>query len=55
MKPDTKDYIHSYEVLKLAKFICGAREQNSDCFWQWGSGEGDGEIDWEVTHGNFLA
>ena len=54
-KPDIKDYIHSYEILKLAKFICGDGEHNSDSFWQQGGGEGHGETDWEVTHGNFLA
>lgn len=49
MKPDTKDYIHSYKVLKQAKFIYGDREQNSGCFWQWESMEGNGEIDWKLS------
>lgn len=44
MKPDAKDYMHSYEVLKQAEFIYDDREQNSCCFWQQGRGEGNGKI-----------
>lgn len=42
MKPDAKDYMHSYEVLKQAKFIYSDKEQDSCCFWQQRNGEGNG-------------
>lgn len=45
MKPDTKDFTHSHEVLKQAKFIYGDREENNGCSWQWENGEENGEID----------